>query len=81
MSKVVNAVEMGFIRIAEMYPNEYILVKIIEIDHDKGKETGIAIFTAASLEELEIYAKNNGLLDETTIVQGENLIPLIGGLL
>jgi hypothetical protein len=32
---------MGFVRIEEMYPNEYILVRITEIDHDKGRETAM----------------------------------------
>jgi hypothetical protein len=81
MSKVMNATEMGFIRIAEMFPDEYILVKIIEIDHKKGKETGIAIYTAESRDELVAYAKKERSLGNTIILQGENLVPVLGGLL
>jgi hypothetical protein len=81
MSKIMNAIEMGFVRIAEAYPDEFILVRIVEIDHEKGKETGIAIYTAASRQELIAYAKKEGILESTIIIQGENLIPLIGGLL
>jgi hypothetical protein len=81
MSKVLNATAMGFVRIAEMYPNDYILVRIIEINHDKGTEIGLALYTASTWQELENIIKNEGLLEETTIVQGVNLLPLIGGLL
>jgi len=81
MSKVMDATEMGFIRIAEMFPDEYILVRIIEINHEKGKETGIAIYTAKSRDELVAYAKKEGIICNTIILQGENLVPVLGGLL
>jgi len=81
MSKVVDSTVMGFIRIAEAYPDEYILVRIVEINHDKGVERGIAIYTAALREELTAYARNEGLLGETIILQGENLAPVLGGVL
>ena len=81
MSKVVNAAVMGFVRITEIYPDEYILVRIVEIDHDKGRELGIAIYTAASREELTAYAKNESIHGETIILQGENLTPVLGGVL
>ena len=81
MLRITDTTEMLMIRIAEKYPNEYTLVKIVEIDHENGRETGIALYTAGSMSELDIFAKNEGLLSETTIVQGENLVPMIGGLL
>jgi len=81
MSKVINATVMGFVAIAEMYPNEYILVKIVEINHENGKETGIAIYTAKTREELVAYAKTENILGNTVILQGENLVPVLGGLL
>ena len=81
MPKVMNATVMGFVRIAEAYPDEYILVRIVEIDHDKGKETGIVICTAASREELTAYAKEERITAETIILQGENLTPVLGGVL
>ena len=81
MPKVANATIMGFVRIAETYPDEYILVRIVEIDHDKGRETGIAICTAASREELTAYVKNESINGETIILQGENLTPVLGGVL
>ena len=81
MSKIINAVEMGFVRIVEMYPNDYILVRIIEIDYDKGREVGIAIYTASSWEELYSYAKKEGIVGETIVLQGENLVPVLGGIL
>ena len=81
MSRVINAVAMGFVSIAEEYPNEYILVRIVEINHEKGVEKGIAIYTASSRDELVSYAKKEGIIGETIILQGENLIPVLGGLL
>ena len=72
---------MGFVRIIELYPNDYILVKIIEIDHEKGRETGIAIYTASTWQELSDYAKEEGIINDTIILQGENLIPVMGNLL
>ena len=79
MSKVMNTTVMGFVRIAETYPDEYILVRIVEIDHDKGRETGIAIYTAAAREDLTAYAKEKSIDGETIILQGENLTPVLGG--
>ena len=81
MPEVMNATVMGFVKIAETYPDEYVLVRIVEIDHDKGRETGMVIYTAPTWEELEVYARNEGIIEETTIVQGENLVPIIGGFL
>ena len=81
MSRIVNATAMGFVRIVEMYPDVYILVRIIEIDHDKGKEVGVAIYTASSREELDAYAKSEGIVNETIVLQGENLTPVLGGIL
>jgi len=81
MSKVMNASEMGFVRIAETYPDDYILVRIIEINHEKGRMIGLALYTAKTRAELVAYAKNEGIFNETVILQGENLIPVLGGLL
>lgn len=81
MSKIENAKEMIFVRIVEEYPDEYILVKIIEIDHSKGRKIGLAIYTAPSWEELHAYAEKEGLIESTIILQGINLMPIIGGLL
>jgi hypothetical protein len=81
MSRVINAIEMGFVRIAEEYPDEYILVRIIEINHEKGRMVGIALYTAKKRSELVAYAKKEGLINETVILQGENLVPVLGGLL
>jgi len=81
VSKVINAAAMGFISIAEAYPDLYILVRIIEINHDNGKAVGIALYTASSHEELSAFAKEEGIINETIILQGENLVPMIGGLL
>jgi len=46
----------------------------------KNKE--LAIYTSASRDELVAYAKKKeGIIGETIILQGENLIPVLGGLL
>jgi len=81
MSEVVNATVMGFVSIVEAYPDEYILVRIVEIDHNNGRATGIAIYTASSYDELTAYAKNEGIINETIILSGENLTPVLGGLI
>jgi len=81
MSRINNAAVMGLVGIAETYPDYYILVKIVEIDYENGRETGIALYTSSTWQELEDFIKKEGLLEETTIVQGVNLLPLIGGLL
>jgi len=81
MSKIENAKEMIFVRIVEEYPDEYILVKIIEIDHEKGRKIGLAIYTASSWEELHTYAEKEGITQDTIILTGLNLMPVLGGLL
>ena len=81
MHKIENATAMGFVRIAEAYPNEYILAKIVEIDHSKGRETGIPLYLSESWGELADKARNDGLNTETIILQGDNLKPVLGGLL
>jgi hypothetical protein len=81
MSKIINATATGFINIVEAYPDLYILVRIIEIDPDNGRAVGIALYTATSQEELTAYAKKEDIINETMILQGENLVPMVGGLL
>ena len=81
MRKVEDAATMGFVRIVETYPNEYILVKIVEIDDSKGTEIGIPLYISANSVELAKKAKNDGLNMETIILQGVNLMPVLGGLL
>ena len=49
MRKIEDATIMGFVRIEEMYPDEYILVKIVEIDHSKGRLTGVALIFSDEL--------------------------------
>ena len=81
MLKVDDNTEMGFVRIAETYPDNFILVKIVEIDHSKGIETGIVLYISTSREELVSQAKTEGIMDITIVIQGENLVPVLGGLL
>ncbi|MDR2570956.1 MAG: hypothetical protein LBD23_11805 [Oscillospiraceae bacterium] len=81
MSKIKNAMEMSFLSISEMYPDEYILVKIIEINHENGNTLGIAIYTASSQDDLDEYAIKEGLINDTIVLQGENLFPVMGGII
>ena len=73
--------EMSFVRIAETYPDNHILVKIVEINHDKGKETGIVLCTGDTREELVAYSKSKNILEDTIILVGINLIPVLRGFL
>ena len=81
MRKVEDATTKGFVRIVEEYPDEYILVKIVEIDHANGCETGLPMYLSESWSELAIKARDDGLNAETIILQGINLMPVLGGLL
>jgi hypothetical protein len=72
---------MNFMKISETYPDAYILVKIVEIDHSKGKETGTVLYTSESRDELANLSKNGAIAERTIILQGENLIPVMGGVL
>ena len=76
-----NMEEMGFLFIEEAFPDDYILVKIVEINHSIGKETGIALCVSADPDELVDYRDKEGLEETATILQGTNLIPVLGGLL
>lgn len=80
MRKIDNPSEMSFVEIGESNPNDYILVKITEIDHDKGRERGIPLF--ASDDRYELSKKSNTLdFTNIIIIPGDNLIPVLGGLL
>ena len=72
---------MSFLRIAEAYPDNYILVRITEINNSTGKETGIALYTGESYGELAEHARNNKIRNETIVVHGENMIPILAGIL
>ena len=73
--------EMSFVRIAEKYPDNQILVKIVEIDHDKGRETGIVLCIGDTRKELVDYSKSNDILEDTIILEGVNLMPVLRGIL
>ena len=81
MREIRNSTVMGFVRIAETYPNDYTLVRIDEIDHRKGTETGTAIFASPSRGELELFARDEGIITETIFLIGVNLMPVFGGFL
>jgi hypothetical protein len=72
---------MNFMKISETYPDAYILVKIVEIDHSKGREAGTVLYTGDSRDELASLSKSGEVADRTIILQGENLIPVMGGVL
>ncbi|MCL2223038.1 MAG: hypothetical protein FWC20_11705 [Oscillospiraceae bacterium] len=81
MKKIDNATEMLFIHIAEVYPDEFILTKIVEMNLETGRKVGIAIYTAPSWDELLDYAIQEGITQSTRILTGVNRVPMIGGLI
>ncbi|MCL2087511.1 MAG: hypothetical protein FWH05_07985 [Oscillospiraceae bacterium] len=81
LEKIENEKEISFLRIGEMYPDSYILVRITEIDHTKGRERGVAIYTSESRSELAKISNKENLIENTIILQGVNLMPVFGGLL
>jgi len=72
LTKLINSQEMSLLRIAEQYPDEYILVKIIETDDKTGRTRGIALFISPSYAKLCRIKK--GLdVEKFIIIQGENM--------
>jgi hypothetical protein len=80
MRKIENAGVKGFIFISEDYPDEHVLVKIVEINHAKGVEKGIPMYASTSSDELYEFAREEGIRNETIGVDGLNLHPMFGGL-
>jgi hypothetical protein len=76
--EVKNAREMSFVEIGETYPDDYILVQIVEIDHSKGRERGIPLFASRNRGELT-KVEMTGV--NTMILPGDGLIPGLGGLI
>ena len=73
--------EMSFVSIEETYPDNHILVKIIEINHDKGRESGVVLCTSDTREELVAYSKSKNIIEDTIILVGVNLTPVLRGIL
>ena len=78
--EIKDAGAMSFVEIGEMYPDDYILVEIIKIDHSKGMETGRPLFISGSRVELTERSKTFSGVN-TMILPGDELIPGLGGLL
>ena len=81
VNKINDAKEMSFLKIREMYPNEYILVRIVSMNYKTGTHIGVALYTSRRREDLFPYARQEGSIEKTTTLQGENLMPMVGGLL
>ena len=73
--------EMSFVSIEETYPDDHILVRIVEINHDIGRETGIVLCTGDTREELVTYSKSKNIIEDTIILVGVNLTPVLRGIL
>jgi len=71
-----NGQEMSYLQIIERYPDHYILIKMVEMDYNTGKETGIPL--ALSNEQEEFFGRYEG---ENTVLTGNNLTFRIGGFL
>lgn len=79
MRKVENAVTESFAQISEGFPDDYLVVEIINIDYSKGEEIGRVVFICDSFDEaVDISAD----LDEmrTTILLGINCMNFMGGI-
>ena len=75
-----NVSEMSFVEIGELYPDCYILVQIIEINHEKGLEIGIPLYV--SNDRLELSEVGKGIDGVSMIIlPGDDLIPELGGLI
>ena len=81
LAGITDSKEMSFVDIGEAYPDKYILVKIVELDHSRGKETGLALYLSDDRYDLVEKAKTEGMLEETIVLSGEDLLPVFGGLL
>jgi hypothetical protein len=81
MQKIDNTETQNFVNIVEVYPDEHILVEIVEINHDKGVEKGIPLYTSGTRGELVALSKHEDIRAKTIILDGLNLLPVVGGLL
>ena len=81
MRMVKDAPVMSFLDIGEEYPDDYALVRIVEIDHSKGVQVGIVLCVSSSDSELYAYSNREGIAEITIVIQGDNLLPVLGGLL
>ena len=81
MRKISSSTEMSFIKIIETYPDEYVLVRITALDHNKGKEAGVALYASTSRDELSAVSRHGSIVGDSIILEGENLLPVLGGLL
>jgi hypothetical protein len=79
--EVKDAKEMSFVEIGETYPDDYILVQIVEIDHSKGRERGIPLFASRNRGELTKVDAPRMAGVSTMILPGDGLIPGLGGLI
>jgi hypothetical protein len=72
---------MSFVKVEEDYPNDYILVRIVEINHSIGREIGVVLCVSPERDELVTYIAKEGISEDIIILQGINLTPILGGLL
>ena len=72
LQNVLNPEKMDFLEIEKKFPNDYILVKIIETD-DYGDELAIIIRTSSNRESLYACEERKEDTSNTTILTGNNL--------
>jgi len=69
-----NGQEMYCWQIEEKYPDHYILIKMVEMDYETGKETGIPLMLGDVMKELFKYD-----IEDSNVLTGDNLTFRIGG--
>ena len=78
ITEIKDGIEMHFWRIAEIYPDSYILVKMTKIDTSVGITKGIPIHIGETYNEVVSIWAN---VDNATIITGNNKDSVLGGLL
>ena len=81
VERVEEEAELSFLAIQANYPDRYILVRIVRLDYSRGIELGVPLYTGDSMESLGSLAVEQNILNGTVVLQGNNLLPVIGGIL
>lgn len=81
VEKVDDPRELSFLQISGEYKNHHVLVRVLSSDHKTGYYTGKVLYKGTTDESLYPYAREEGGLEKNAIIAGDNLVPILGGLL
>ena len=81
ITRINNAPEMSFIKIEEMYPDAYILVKITDVDYSEGRERGVALYTSPIDDDFAYQKERKENPSGTIVLTGINRQAMVGGFL